>query len=372
VNRLAVLGAGQVSACGRGVDALRKALRGALPAPTRARHPHAVPDASVPVFVADPTGIEEVIGPRKASRLDAFAKRFLLAAMLAKEDAGEDPIDPERIGAVVATGYGPLRTTFGFLDGIIDDGDDMGPPFLFSGSVHNAPAAAISAFLGFQGPTLTLTAFAHGWARALEVAAGWLGEGTVDRVVVGAGDEYHELVSRGLAARGGWPADGRIRPLDFDACSYVPGETFVALVLGRAEETRSRWGSVEPPRFFDGTASVPSLADAPVYLGAKGERAAGPAYRAVACKVRSVLGPASIWGANPTSDAMTSLAAGIALRDRVHPVFPEVDGAPAKIDALAAGSACDAPRIHCVSCDLPGEGVVVTWHAGGSASEESD
>jgi hypothetical protein len=325
VTRLSILGMGQVSACGRGVEPLRAALGGKAPQATWLRHPGVARGEAVPVFTADGEGIDDIIGRKLARRLDPFSKRFVLAARLAVEDSGLELNEPERVGAVAVTGYGPLRTSFSFLDDIIAEGDGLGSPFLFSASVHNAPASAIAAVMGVQGPTLTLTAFAHGWARAIETAAGWLGRDRVDRVIVAAGDEYHEMVAVGQEARG---------------CTYVPGETFAALLLARDDRSPAQWGHVEQPFFFHSASELDSERfDGPLFLGAKGDNRAGAMYRDVAARHDDVQSFAHLWGANPTSDAMNMLAAAIMLRDRLHD--------PVKC-------------IHCVSCDAPAEGVVLT------------
>jgi 3-oxoacyl-[acyl-carrier-protein] synthase II len=364
VRRHPILGIGQVSACGPGAEAVRTALAGHNPEPTWLPAPGIGPEASVPVFLASPKGLEELVNPRAIRRMDPFSQRFLLAALLARTDSGISLDDPERVGVVVATGYGPLRSSFGFLDGVIDEGDDLGSPFLFAGSVHNAPASTISASMGLQGPTLTLTAFAHGWPRALQIGSGWLDGGLVDHVLVGAGDEYHELVGSQLEAVGGWPADGRVRPLEFSRCTYVPGETFVAILLGREGIAHARWGLLEEPAFpHTGSGVDELLADGPVFLAAKGEKAAGEAYREIARGDRPVVAPTPLWGANPTCDAMTTVAAAIALAEGKVQPGGKPEARPGDSPGTLVGAPGEARLVRCVSCDLPGESAIVTVHA---------
>ncbi len=359
-----ILGLGQVSACGPGVKAVRTALAGRVPEPTWLPAPGVGPEASVPVFVASPKGLEELISPRAVRRMDPFSQRFLLAALLARADSGISFDDAERVGVVVATGYGPQGSSFGFLDGVIDEGDDLGSPFLFAGSVHNAPASTISASMNLQGPALTLTAFAHGWPRALQIGFGWLDRGLTDYVLVGAGDEYHELVGFQLEALGGWPADGRIRPLEFTRCTYVPGETFVTVLLGREGIAPPRWGLLEEPAFAPRGPGVDELlGGGPVFLAAKGEEAAGEAYREIARGDRLVAAPTPLWGANPTCDAMTTLAAAVTLADGSVLAREEPEGRPGDSHGTLAGAPGEARLVRCVSCDLPGETAVITLHA---------
>ena len=58
-------------------------------------------------------------------RMDRFAQFALVACEEAVKGAGlaMERIDPERIGVVFGSGYGPARATFSFQDSVIDDGD---------------------------------------------------------------------------------------------------------------------------------------------------------------------------------------------------------------------------------------------------------
>jgi 3-oxoacyl-[acyl-carrier-protein] synthase II len=295
--------------------------------------------------------------------MDSFAQRFLLASLLAWRDAGGSVEDPARVGIVVATGYGPLVTSFGFLNDIIELGDELGSPFLFSASVHNAPASVISSALGVQGPCLTVTAFAHAAARAIGVAFDWLEERQADRVLVAAGDEFHEVLGYCLLRIGDCPADGRIHPYDFERCTYVPGETFAAMVLARGDEGPAPWGYLERPSFFRGDRPSEVVArPGPVFLSAKGEKAQGGAYRLLARAGRPVAAYTPLWGASPTSDAMTVLAAAVCLRDRTLYETPFAGDGGEDLQTAVTGPLAD-PYVHCVTRDLPGEGVVLTVHA---------
>lgn len=95
-----------------------------------------------PVSTAAPkVGTEDLaryVPPRQRRRIDHFTSMTLLAAFRALEHAGTlDPL-PQRLGIVLCTGYGPSKTTFDFLDSIIDDGARLASPLAFSQSVHNS------------------------------------------------------------------------------------------------------------------------------------------------------------------------------------------------------------------------------------------
>ena len=75
----------------------------------------------------------------------------LFAAYMALEDAGEKTAGPET-DIVLATGYGPSRLTFDFLDSLLDFGPDMASPQAFAHSVYNIPAATVAVMMGVTGP----------------------------------------------------------------------------------------------------------------------------------------------------------------------------------------------------------------------------
>ena len=96
----------------------------------------------------------------------------------------------ERLGVIIASGYGALKTTFAFLDSYLDFGYACSSPTHFSNSVHNAAAAHVSMQLQATAPSLTVSQFEMSTASALLTAAQWLAERRVERVLLGAVDEH--------------------------------------------------------------------------------------------------------------------------------------------------------------------------------------
>jgi len=192
---LSILGLGTVCALGSGVENFRLGLKGE-------RQPDVVDTTvkgleqpmSLPVYQAQIDELDRFIPRRALRRIDGFAKMALLSTHLALEDAGMRIENKARVGIVVGSGYGPIRTTFDFLDGIIDDGDHCALPTHFANSVHNALASQISIFLDIQGPCTTITCFDNTVANVLMTARNWLKDGTVDFVIAGLGDEYNDVL----------------------------------------------------------------------------------------------------------------------------------------------------------------------------------
>jgi 3-oxoacyl-[acyl-carrier-protein] synthase II len=152
---------------------------------------------------ADISGLKEFISAKGLRQVDHFTRMALLCAVLALRDAGLDlfrsDIVSHRTGIVLATGYGPAKPTFDFLDSIITYGEPMASPLFFSHSVQNIPAASIAIKLGIVGPCLTVCQPDCPVTAALLAAWDWLDEGRVDRVLFGAVDELTPMLA--LASR---------------------------------------------------------------------------------------------------------------------------------------------------------------------------
>lgn len=323
---LSILGLGVASALGAGVDSLRKGLAGqAKPRIEIDRVEGARGEVALPVYRASDDGLERFMARRAVRRIDRFSRFALLASYLAVENAdlGES-LDPSRLGIAFGSGYGPLETTFQFQDSTIDDGDKCASPTAFANSVHNAPASHVSIALGAQGPCTTITTFGHTVGEVLCTAATWLERGEADYVLAGAGENYSPVWGYALARDAAeWP--GEMRPLDFDACTALPGEGFVVFVIARAREGG---GGVRLIDVASGDEAPEALAQASrVFVAARGVREEGTAYAALAAASGDapIEAHAALYGSMPT---------GLAF---------EV--------ALAAASAGPDERIACASCD---------------------
>lgn len=141
--RMAIQGIGLSGGFGCGVEALHAALRnGAVEPGQGSVERNGVVD-TFPAYQASIDGLEEFFQKRALRRIDHYSKMTLLGASLALKDAGLLEADRSRMGVVIATGYGALKTTFDFLDSYLDFGYSCSSPTHFSNSVHNAAAAHV-------------------------------------------------------------------------------------------------------------------------------------------------------------------------------------------------------------------------------------
>ncbi|PLX85234.1 MAG: beta-ketoacyl synthase [Desulfuromonas sp.] len=344
--RLSIDGIGAVGGFGCGVEALRRALRKG--------HQSAEEEVAGSPLLADTAPLSEFVAKRAVRRLDHFSKMALLGAHLALRDAGLPAPVPERTAVVVATGYGPTRTTFAFLDSVIDDGDACASPTHFSNSVHNAAAAHVAIQLQATGPSLTVSQFEMSVPSALLSAGAWLAEGRVDRVLFGAVDEYCEVLRycrERFAAEGG---EFGIGPGALPA-----GEGAAFFLLSRAGEGGGRYGAIEEVR-------LGRIPDAPIesgtdllLLGADGQQCCDAGYRNLVPAGAPALCHAPLYGCLPVGPAFDLAAAALTLEQ--GQAFP------------APGVPEDLPvsRVRCLKAGPAGEyGAIVLGRDAGERSEQ--
>ena len=183
-----------------------------------------------PVYAIAPETLKDraVLGGMR--RADRFSKMATLAAHDAVANGGVEFKNPERVGIIFATAFGPHNTTFRFQDDIIEYGDAGVSPTLFSNSVHNAAVSYISRALGIKGPTWTVTGFRDPFGQAIALAQAWLAEGRCDQVLLGAGDECGTVMEYICSEKLPIAVDGNVT-----ANAYVPGEGVAFFLVDQQE-----------------------------------------------------------------------------------------------------------------------------------------
>lgn len=314
--RLSILGIGVVGGFGCGVDALAAALKSGMVPVSEVRPDPSDDTISLPAFLADPSPLEEFLHKKAVRRIDNFSRLALLGACLALKDADMLETGRERMGVVVATGYGATRTTFAFLDTVLDDGDICASPTHFSNSIHNAAAAHIAIQFQAGGPNLTVSQFEMSVPSALMTARQWIYEGRVDRVLFGAVDEYCQVLGYCRERFFGAEPARIVTPFDFTRQSAIVGEGAVFFVLSRGCE-RHCYGSIRDVGLGNLSGGVPSLPEqAAFFLGADGHVRCGAGYANIIPAGASVAAYSPLYGSLPVGQAFDLAVAALAIRDR--------------------------------------------------------
>ncbi len=183
-----IQGIGIISSAGRGIENFVKALQQDHSEPKSSEY-SAITKKTIPVFSVDDKVLKDKDVLKKCRRSDRFCKMAVLAAWDAFKDSGIEIAENEKVGVIVSTSFGPHRTTFNFLDNILDYGEASVSPTTFSHSVHNAAASYIASVLNIKGPAITLTDFCFPFCNALQLADAWINQGRCKYVLVGTVDE---------------------------------------------------------------------------------------------------------------------------------------------------------------------------------------
>lgn len=329
--RLAIIGVGLVGGFGLGKQAAIEALRaGGKPngtvitvGPSGQRE--------LPAYQADVSSINRFVAPTALRRMNRFAKMAVLGGALALEDAGWNvPLRRNDIGLVIASGYGASKSTFDFLDSMIEAQGQFPSPTLFSNSVHSSAASHLSIALELGGPCLTVSQFEMSAISAMLTARQWIVEGDVEAVLFGAVEEVCPVLGYCYDRFFGTDACGPIEPFAWDRQTAVMGEGAAFLLLARERPDGATYGHVERLAWTR-SQNVTVPADSRLVLGADGHTCCADDYRRLyeAAKDRIAFSPA--YGSLPSGQAFDVALA-----------------------AVAAGQKAGHERICSVKCDANG------------------
>ena len=198
-------------------------------------------------FHVDPAEVMDRVEARKMDRCEQAA---VVAAREAWADAGSPAVDPERLGAVVATGIGGMLSMLGAYDILLERGPSRISPHTVPMLMPNGPAAFVGLDLNARaGVHSPVSACASG-AEAVAYAASMIREGRADVVLAGGTEApIHPLPLAGFAAmralstRNDDPTAAS-RPYDVARDGFVMAEGAGALVLESAEHAAARGARV--------------------------------------------------------------------------------------------------------------------------------
>lgn len=211
------------------------------------------------VRIAAPVAVEptEVIPRPQARRLDRSAQFALIAAKEAWADAGfeakagEDrSVDPDRLGAVIASGIGGVTTLLDQYDVLKEKGVRRVSPHTVPMLMPNGPSANVGLLVGARAGVHTPVSACASGAEAIGYAIEMIRTGRADVVVAGGTEAaIHPLP---IAAFGNMMAmsknnddpQGASRPYDTARDGFVLGEGAGVIVLESAEHAAKRGARV--------------------------------------------------------------------------------------------------------------------------------
>ncbi|MEU2225780.1 beta-ketoacyl-ACP synthase II [Streptomyces sp. NPDC018347] len=211
--------------------------------------------AELPVRIAAQIAVEpgEIIPRPQARKLDRSAQFALIAASEAWKDAGftaragEDPsVNPDRLGAVIASGIGGVTTLLDQYDVLKEKGVRRVSPHTVPMLMPNSPAANVGIELGARAGVHTPVSACASGAEAIGYAIEMIRTGRADVVVAGGTEAaIHPLP---IVAFGNMMAmsknnddpRGASRPYDAGRDGFVLGEGSGVIVLESEEHAKAR------------------------------------------------------------------------------------------------------------------------------------
>jgi 3-oxoacyl-[acyl-carrier-protein] synthase II len=341
---MAIQGIGLVGGCGQGIEALRSALQSGRVEPQQIGLERGGLTDSFPLYRASCAGLDEFIPKKALRRIDNFSRLTLLAACLALKDAGLLEADHSRMGVVIASGYGALKTTFDFLDSYLDFGYACSSPTHFSNSVHNAAAAHVAMQFRATAPSLSLTQFEMSVPSALLSAQCWLAEGRVDQVLFGAVDEYCEVLRYCRQRFFDEGERGPIQPHRFASQSAMIGEGASFFLLTRAAD-QAAYAHIDSLRLGNhGVCPLVLPQHDLLLIGADGHAVCGRMYEE-ALQGRESSAYAPLYGSFPAAVGFDLAVAALSLAECQLFESPQVE-VPGP--GVAAARPLDAEKISCL------------------------
>ncbi|EST36360.1 3-oxoacyl-ACP synthase [Streptomycetaceae bacterium MP113-05] len=215
--------------------------------------------ADLPVRIAARAAVDpsEVIPRPQARKLDRSAQFALIAAREAWADAGftgrageDGSVDPDRLGAVVASGIGGVTTLLDQYDVLRDRGVRKVSPHTVPMLMPNGPSANVGLEVNARAGVHTPVSACASGSEAIGYAIEMIRNGRADVVVAGGTEAaIHPLP---IAAFGNMMAmsknnddpRGASRPYDADRNGFVMGEGSGVIVLESAEHAARRGARV--------------------------------------------------------------------------------------------------------------------------------
>ena len=185
-------------------------------------------------MAVDPTEVLEKVETRK---LDRSQQAAVIASREAWQHAGAPDVDPDRLGAVIATGIGGVTSLLNAYDTLNERGWSRVSPHMVTMIMPNGPAAVVGLEIGARAGVHTPVSACASGAEAISYAARMIQSGRADVVVAGGTEAVICGITmagfsamRALSTRNDDPAAAS-RPYDVDRDGFVMGEGAVTIVL---------------------------------------------------------------------------------------------------------------------------------------------
>lgn len=215
--------------------------------------------AELPVRIAAQIAVEplEVLPRPVARKLDRSAQFALIATREAWADAGftakageDSSVDPDRLGAVIASGIGGVTTLLDQYDNLLASGARKVSPHTVPMLMPNSPSANVGLEVNARAGVHTPVSACASGAEAVGYAYEMIRSGRADVVVAGGTEAaIHPLPIAAFAnmmamSKNNEDPQGASRPYDKARNGFVLGEGAGVVILESAEHAAKRGAKV--------------------------------------------------------------------------------------------------------------------------------
>jgi 3-oxoacyl-[acyl-carrier-protein] synthase II len=190
---------------------------------------------------------ERHIDKRALRRMDLVSQFAVAAGRMAMDDAGLDEVpDPERAGAVIATGNGASGAFERYNTTLIERGPGRASPLQVPVMIVNMSTGHAAIQLGLKGPSSCLVTACASGNHGIGEAAAIIRRGAADLMVAGGSEAGITPFSMGgldatrALSRNNEDPAGASRPFDAARDGFVAAEGAGVLVLEELEHARAR------------------------------------------------------------------------------------------------------------------------------------
>jgi 3-oxoacyl-[acyl-carrier-protein] synthase II len=197
---------------------------------------------------------EQYMDRKEARRADRFAQFAMAVSVQAVEDAGLGPdlapADPNRVGVIIGSGIGGIRTFEEQTQTMLERGPGRVSPFFVPMFIPDMAAGLVSMRYGARGPNYATVSACSSSAHALGNAFRLVQDGTADVMITGGTEASVTRVTiagfgnmKALSTRNDEP-DKASRPFDAERDGFVLGEGAGTLILESLEHALDRGAGI--------------------------------------------------------------------------------------------------------------------------------
>jgi 3-oxoacyl-[acyl-carrier-protein] synthase II len=203
--------------------------------------------AQIPDF--DP---EQYFDKKTVRRMDPFVQYAAVAAIDAFGDSGidVDKEDPGRVGVLIGSGIGGIKTLTDQCKILIKDGPRRISPFFIPMMIINMASGRVSMILGVKGPNYSVSSACSTANHAIGEAMNIILKGDADVMIAGGSEAALVPLGVGgfcsmkaLSTRNDDP-ERASRPFDRDRDGFVMGEGAGIVVLESEEHAKKRGANI--------------------------------------------------------------------------------------------------------------------------------